>query len=65
MADAPMDLDTALEAAHLPALLAALVHVTGDAGWLKPEWTPTYVPLSRGSPGLPPEDQDGIHHQAK
>ncbi len=36
MAHADLDLDQALEAAHLPALLAAMVHMTGDAGWLKP-----------------------------
>jgi hypothetical protein len=52
MAHADMDLDQALEVAHLPAPLAAMVHMTGDAGWLKPEWTPTYTPLSRGDPGL-------------
>jgi 4-hydroxyacetophenone monooxygenase len=48
-------LDEALAVAHLPALLAALVHVTGDAGWLKPEWRPAYQPLSRGETGLGPE----------
>src|ERR1700744_340436 len=58
-------LDRALETAHLPALLAALVHITGDAGWLRPEWTPVYVPLSRGDPGLPAEVQDEIRAKAK
>ncbi|MDB5442437.1 MAG: NAD(P)/FAD-dependent oxidoreductase, partial [Phenylobacterium sp.] len=48
-------LDEALAVAHLPALLAALVHVTGDASWLKPEWRPAYQPLSRGETGLGPE----------
>jgi 4-hydroxyacetophenone monooxygenase len=48
-------LDEALAVAHLPALLAALVHVTGDASWLKPEWRPQYQPLSRGETGLSPE----------
>lgn len=65
MAHADMDLDEALAAAHLPALLAALVHVTGDADWLKPEWTPTYVPLSRGDPGLPEAVQQEIRDKAK
>ncbi|MBS0331181.1 MAG: NAD(P)/FAD-dependent oxidoreductase, partial [Proteobacteria bacterium] len=59
------ELDQALETAHLPALLAALVHITGDASWLKSEWTPTYVPLSRGDPGLPAEVQDDIRAKAK
>ncbi|MFL5297790.1 MAG: flavin-containing monooxygenase [Phenylobacterium sp.] len=65
MADVDRDLDDALASAHLPALLAALVHITGDASWLRPEWTPTYVPLSRGDPGLPEAVQDKIRAQAK
>src|SRR5204863_4346516 len=65
MADADFDLDDALEAAHLPALVAAMVHMTGDAGWLKPEWTPTYTPISRGDPGLPEEVMADIRRQAK
>src|SRR5580765_3022264 len=65
MAHADMDLDEALAVAHLPALLAALVHVTGDAGWLKPEWAPTYVPLSQGDPGLPQAVQQEIRDKAK
>ena len=46
-------LDQALETAHLPALSAALVHLTGDASWLRPEWRPAYTPLSRGETGVP------------
>jgi hypothetical protein len=65
MADFDRDLDDALKTAHLPALLASLVHITGDASWLKPEWTPVYVPLSQGDPGLPAEVQDEIRAQAK
>jgi 4-hydroxyacetophenone monooxygenase len=70
MADAPDHadaelLDRALETAHLPALLAAMVHITGDADWLKPEWTPAYVPLSRGDPGLPQAVQAEIRAKAK
>jgi 4-hydroxyacetophenone monooxygenase len=48
-------LDEALAVAHLPALLAALVHITGDPAWLKPQWRPAYQPLSRGETGLGPE----------
>jgi 4-hydroxyacetophenone monooxygenase len=59
------ELDRALEAAHLPALVAAMVHLTGDAGWLKPEWTPVYTPLSRGETGLPEEVQAEIRAKAK
>lgn len=65
MADVRAGLDEALEAAHLPALLAALVHVTGDPGWLKPEWTPTYTPLARNDPGIPEDEQAKIREQAK
>jgi 4-hydroxyacetophenone monooxygenase len=48
-------LDEALAVAHLPALCAALVHITGDTSWLRPEWKPAYMPLSRGETGLGPE----------
>src|SRR5262249_46960120 len=57
--------DEALKSAHLPALLASLTHITGDASWLRPEWFPTYVPLSQGDPGLPAAVQDEIRAKAK
>ena len=59
------ELDRGLETAHLPALLAAMVHITGDADWLKPEWTPVYVPLSRGETGLSEAVQAEIRAKAK
>ena len=52
MADVPANLEEVLKDAHLPALLTALVHVTGDTSWLKPEWAPTYNPLERTDIGL-------------
>ncbi|MES2894572.1 MAG: NAD(P)/FAD-dependent oxidoreductase [Pseudomonadota bacterium] len=58
-------LDQALETAHLPALSAALVHLTGDTGWLRPEWRPTYTPLSRGETGVPEEEQAKMRAAAK
>src|SRR3954452_19274586 len=58
MKNASSALDQALEGAHLPALLMAMVHMTGDAGWLRPEWTPVYTPLS------PPGDT-GLSDEAK
>jgi 4-hydroxyacetophenone monooxygenase len=58
MADDLAALDKALETAHLPALLASLVHLTGDAGWLRPEWTPTYTPLDRGDTGVSAAGED-------
>ncbi|WP_309642899.1 NAD(P)/FAD-dependent oxidoreductase [Phenylobacterium sp.] len=58
-------LDKALETAHLPALAAAMVHLTGDAGWLRPEWRPTYTPLSRSEIGVPEDEQSKIRAAAK
>ncbi|HEY9236114.1 MAG TPA: NAD(P)/FAD-dependent oxidoreductase [Phenylobacterium sp.] len=55
----------ALETAHLPALAAAMVHLTGDPTWLRPEWRPTYTPLSRGETGLPLEEQAKMRAAAK
>ncbi|HEY8571218.1 NAD(P)/FAD-dependent oxidoreductase [Phenylobacterium sp.] len=65
MAEPRTQLDEALQTAHLPALVAALVHVTGDAGWLKPEWTPTYTPLARNDPGISSEEQAKIRDAAR
>jgi 4-hydroxyacetophenone monooxygenase len=65
MADDLVTLDEALAAAHLPALVAAMVHMTGDAGWLRPEWTPTYTPLARNDPGIPEAEQAKIREAAK
>ena len=53
-------LDEALEVAHLPALIVCMVHLTGDPSWLRPEWRPTYTPLSRGDTGLSPEEEAKI-----
>ncbi|MCR5875609.1 NAD(P)/FAD-dependent oxidoreductase [Phenylobacterium sp. J426] len=59
------DLDTILKDAHLPALMAALVHVTGDKAWLKSEWTPTYNPLARDDIGIPEAEQAKVREAAK
>ncbi|MDO8324048.1 MAG: NAD(P)-binding domain-containing protein [Phenylobacterium sp.] len=58
-------LDQALEAAHQPALAAALVQMTGDLHWLRKEWTPTYTPLSRGETGVTEAEQAKFRSQAK
>lgn len=66
MADTDLELDEALEAAHLPALVLAMVHMTGDAGWLRPEWTPVYNPLSPpGDTGLTEDAKTEIRARAK
>jgi 4-hydroxyacetophenone monooxygenase len=46
MTPSSITLDTALAEAHLPALLAALVHLTGDAGLLTPERRAVYDPAA-------------------
>lgn len=58
-------LDEALAVAHLPSLLTALVHITGETSWLKDEWRPQYQPLSRGETGLGPEIDDQIRAAAR
>ena len=65
MAEAGADLDEVLKEAHLPALMAALVHLTGDPGWVRPEWAPTYNPFERGDIGIPEAEQEKIRHAAK
>jgi len=58
-------LDQALLSAHQPALAAALVHITGDEGWLREEWRPVYAPLSRGDTGVPEDEQARFRDLAK
>lgn len=58
MADVPANLEEVLKDAHLPALLTALVHMTGETSWLRPEWTPVYNPMDRADIGISPERQD-------
>jgi 4-hydroxyacetophenone monooxygenase len=65
MADADRELDAALETAHLPALLTAMVHLTGDPNWLRPEWKPTYTPMARAETGIPEAEQVKIRAEAK
>ena len=60
-----VDLDQVLKDAHLPALMAALVHLTGETSWLRREWSPTYNPLVRDDIGLQEEVKDRIRGEAK
>lgn len=64
MADPRADIEEALKDAHLPALMAALVQMTGDRSWLREEWTPVYNPLSRGDTGLSAETEAEIRRKA-
>ncbi|WP_309091851.1 hypothetical protein, partial [Phenylobacterium sp.] len=65
MSEARVDLDEILKDAHLPALMAALVHVTGEDHWLRPQWAPTYNPFARGDIGVPEGEQAKMRAAAK
>ena len=66
MTDLSETLDDALAVAHLPALLMALVHLTGDETLLTEERRPSYVFLADGKlGGYPPEVQADIRARAK
>ncbi|WP_293677087.1 NAD(P)-binding domain-containing protein [uncultured Phenylobacterium sp.] len=61
MADVPANLEALLRECHVPALLPALVHMTGDADfWLRPEWRPVYEPLTKGDTAIPDDAQAEI-----
>jgi 4-hydroxyacetophenone monooxygenase len=55
MTHASITLEGALADAHLPALLMALVHLTGDAGLLTPERRAVYDPAAEPNLGGYPE----------
>jgi 4-hydroxyacetophenone monooxygenase len=66
MTEVSPTLDEALEAAHLPALLMSLIHLTGDDGLLTAERRPTYVLLADGKDGgYSTEVQADIRRRAK
>ncbi|MEJ0026596.1 MAG: FAD-dependent oxidoreductase [Rhizomicrobium sp.] len=50
-------LKTALEQAHLPSLIAALVHITGDESLVTGEIKPVYDFFGDGQGGLTPEQR--------
>ena len=58
-------LDEALKAAHIPTLMLALVHLTGDASHLKDAPPIVYDPLGDGQGGLPPAWQEAMHTKAR
>ena len=66
MTDPSDTLDAALAEAHLPALLMAVVHLTGDASLLTAERRPGYVLLADGKlGGYSPEVQADIRARGK
>jgi len=64
MAEVPADLEEVLKDAHLPALMTALVHMTGDPAWLREAWKPTYNPMERTDTGIPAATQAEIRKLA-
>ncbi len=61
----PAVLDRAFAEAHVPTLMAALVHLTGDASHLRSEWRPAYQPIGDdGQGGVPPEVQAEMRRRA-
>ena len=66
MSEIKVTIDEALEAAHLPALVMSMVHMTGDAGYLRAEWRPNYDnPLDRNDIGVSAEEQAKIRAEAR
>ncbi|HVY04236.1 MAG TPA: NAD(P)-binding protein, partial [Caulobacterales bacterium] len=60
-----IDLESALADAHLPALVCSLVHISGDASLLKPEWRPRYTPFNRAEIGVSEAEIASIHAAAR
>jgi 4-hydroxyacetophenone monooxygenase len=60
-----IDLESALADAHLPALVCSLVHISGDASLLKPEWRPRYTPFNRAEIGVSEAEIANIHAAAR
>ncbi len=54
----------ALEEAHLPSLIAALVHVTGDASPIRGDIKPVYDFFGDGQGSLTPEQRERVKTQA-
>jgi 4-hydroxyacetophenone monooxygenase len=54
----------ALEEAHLPSLIAALVHVTGDAHPIRGDIKPVYDFFGDGQGSLTPEQRESVKAQA-
>ena len=54
----------ALEEAHLPSLIAALVHITGDASPIRGDIKPVYDFFGDGQGSLTPEQRERTKTQA-
>src|ERR1700759_3579673 len=58
-------LDDALKDAHIPSLMMALVHLTGDASFLTDDMKPVYDFFGDGQGGLSPEKQQWVRDAAR
>ena len=67
MNDKPVTSETiraALAEAHIPSVMASLVHLTGDTSHLRPEWRPVYDFFGDGQGGLPDDVQADLRNRA-
>ncbi|HWA92736.1 MAG TPA: NAD(P)/FAD-dependent oxidoreductase [Rhizomicrobium sp.] len=60
-----MKIDDALKDAHIPSLMMALVHLTGDASFLTPDMKPVYDFFGDGQGGLSDEKQQWVRDAAR
>ncbi|HYM33234.1 MAG TPA: NAD(P)/FAD-dependent oxidoreductase [Candidatus Cybelea sp.] len=58
-------LTQALEEAHLPSLMMAMVHLTGDTSLMTPELRPVYVAFGDGQGGLSEENRARVRASAR
>ena len=59
------EIEQALEEAHIPSLMAALVHLTGDAGHINDDNKPVYDFFGDGQGNIKPEVQAQIRVAVK
>jgi len=63
--DKSTEIEWALADAHIPSLMMALVHLTGDASHLTPEMKPVYDFFGDGQGGFSPEKQQWVRDKAR
>src|SRR6185437_3098598 len=65
LSDRSTEIEWALKDAHIPSLMMALVHLTGDASFLTPDMKPVYDFFGDGQGGLSDEKQQWVRDAAK
>lgn len=63
--DKTAEIEGALRDAHIPSLMMALVHLTGDASHLSPDMKPTYDFFGDGQGGFSAEKQQWVRDAAR